>query len=50
MSDTQTDRIVSYVSKKVGKWARERAAELGFTESSYVRFLIMKEMRETKGK
>jgi len=44
------NRIVTYLSEGVAAWVRKQAESMGFNESSYIRFLIMKEKRNTKGK
>jgi hypothetical protein len=49
MSEEKNDRVVTYLSPVVAKWLRKEAEKMGFTESSYLRFLIMKEKHTSKG-
>ncbi len=50
MSAGKLERIVSYITPKIATEFRKEAARMGFTESAYVRFLILKELRSLKGR
>lgn len=45
-----TERVVTYLGAKTAEAFRKEAEKMGFNESSYVRFLIIKELRQLKGK